>query len=131
MHEEFGKAPQVIDFLKHLQRHIKGKLLVVWDNLPAHLSKVVAEYLASTVGRVWVERLPGYTPELNPIEYLCGHAKSNDLANLAPKNLWELSAEATKAIRKMPRCIRAFWVQSTLDHDRLCNCFEIVSKERR
>ena len=43
MHEEFGKAPHVIDFLKHLRRHIKEKLPVVWDNLPAHCSKVVAE----------------------------------------------------------------------------------------
>ena len=120
MHEESVKAPQVIDFLKHLQKHIKGKLLVVWDNLPAHRSKVVAEYLASTKGRVWVERLPGYAPELNPIEYLWGYAKSNELANLAPKDLRELSAEAKKALRKirrMPRCIKAFWVQSTLDLD--------------
>lgn len=120
LHEESVKAAQVIEFLQHLQKHIKGKLLVVWDNLPAHRSKVVAEYLASTKNRVWVERLPGYAPELNPIEYLWGYAKNNELANLAPKDLWELSAEAKKALRKirrMPRCIRAFWTQSTLNLD--------------
>ena len=120
LHEESIKAPQVIGFLKHLQQHIKGKLLVVWDNLPAHRSKIVAEYLGATKGRVWVERLPGYAPELNPIEYLWGYAKGNDLANLAPKDLWELSREANNAlrrVRKMPRCLRAFWVQSTLDLD--------------
>lgn len=118
LHEESVKSAQVIEFLKHLQKHIKGKLLVVWDNLPAHRSKVVAQYLATTKGRIWVERLPGYAPELNPIEYLWGYAKNNELANLAPKDLWELSAEAKKALRKirrMPRCIRAFWAQSTLD----------------
>jgi transposase len=120
LHEESVKAPQVIEFLQHLQKHIKGNLLIVWDNLPAHRSKLVADYLASTQGRVWVERLPGYAPELNPIEYLWGYAKNNDLANLAPKDLWELSSEAKKALRKirrMPRCIKAFWVQSTLNFD--------------
>ena len=118
LHEESVKAPQVIEFLNYLQKHIKGKLLVAWDNLPAYHSKMVAEYFASTKGRVWVERLPGYAPELNPIEYLLGYAKSNELANLAPKDLWELSSEAKKALRKIrrtPRCIRAFRVQSTLD----------------
>ena len=113
-------ATEVIDFLGHLLRHLPGKLLVVWDNLPAHRSKVVAKYLATTKGRVWVERLPGYAPELNPIEYLWGYAKSSELANLAPKDLRELGAEARKALRKIrrtPRCLRAFWVQSTLDLD--------------
>jgi transposase len=64
------------------------------------------------------ERLQGYAPELNPIEYLWGYAKSNELANLAPMDLRELSAEAKKAlwkIRRMPHCIKAFWVQSTMD----------------
>ena len=120
LYEESIKAPQVIGFLKHLQKHIKGSLLVVWDNLPAHRSKIVAEYLGTTKGRVWVERLPGYAPEINPIEYLWGYAKGNDLANLAPKDLWELSREAKKALRRvrqMPRCLRAFWVQSTLNLD--------------
>lgn len=26
----------IVDSLKHLLRHIDGKLLVVWDGLPAH-----------------------------------------------------------------------------------------------
>lgn len=118
LHEASVKAPEVIAFLEHLQRHIEGKLLVVWDGLPAHRSKLVADYLATTKGRVWVERLPGYAPELNPIEYLWGYAKGNDLANFAPKELWELSRAARKAfsrVRKVKRCLRAFWIQSTLD----------------
>jgi len=118
LHEDAVKAPEVIAFLDHLQKHIAGKLLVIWDGLPAHRSEMVAEYLASTQGRVWVERLPGYAPELNPIEYLWGYAKGNDLANFAPKQLWELSRAARKAfarVRKVKRCLRAFWLQSNLD----------------
>src|SRR5215208_6310684 len=28
------RAEQVVDFLKHLKRHLPGKLLIVWDGLP-------------------------------------------------------------------------------------------------
>lgn len=122
LHEDSVKAPEVVAFLKHLQQHIPGKLLVIWDGLPAHRAKLVADYLASKECRVWVERLPGYAPELNPIEYLWGYAKGNDLANFAPKELWELSRAARKAltrVRKVKRCLRAFWIQSTLSLDGL------------
>ncbi len=59
-----------------------------------------------------------YAPELNPIEYLWGYAKGNDLANFAPKELWELSRAARQAfarVRKVKRCLRAFWIQSDLN----------------
>jgi len=120
LHEDSVKAPEVVGFLEHLQRHIAGNLLVIWDGLPAHRSRVVADYLASTKGSVWVERLPAYAPELNPIEYLWGYSKGNDLANFAPKELWELSRAARKAfsrVRKVKRCLRAFWIQSNLNLD--------------
>ena len=122
LHEASVKAPEVVAFLKHLEQHIPGKLLVIWDGLPAHRSKLVADYLASKECRVWVEGLPGYAPELNPIEYLWGYAKGNDRANFAPKELWELSRAARKAftrVRKVKRCLRAFWIQSTLSLDGL------------
>lgn len=118
VHEESIKSEQVITFLEHLSRYAKGKLLVVWDGLPAHRSKKVATYLASTEGRIWVERLPAYAPELNPIEYLWGNIKGSDLANYAPKELWELSKAACDALirkRRRPKLLRAFWIQTQLD----------------
>jgi transposase len=118
LHETSIKAPEIIAFLDHLQQQIAGKLLVIWDGLPAHRATLVKEYLATTENRVWVERLPGYAPELNPIEYLWGYAKGNDLANLAPKNLVELSTAAHAAftrVGKLERCLRAFWVQTELN----------------
>ncbi|MCC5789525.1 MAG: IS630 family transposase [Opitutales bacterium] len=118
MHEESIKSAQVVGFLKHLQKYIKGNLLVIWDGLPAHRSREVKEYLKQTQGRVWVERLPAYAPELNPIEYLWGHVKGNDLANFSPKDMMELSNEARKAISKRrgkTKLIRAFWIQTELD----------------
>jgi transposase len=118
IHEDSIKSQQVIGFLDHLQRYVKGNLLVIWDGLPAHRSKAVGTYLETTRGRVWGERLPAYAPELNPIEYLWGNVKGNDLANFSPKELMELSTAARNALsrkRRRPKLLRAFWLQTELD----------------
>jgi len=78
----------------------------------------VAAYLASTQGRIWVEKLPADGPEFNPIEYLLGNIKGSDLADYAPKDLWELSKAACDALlkkRRRTKLLRAFWIQTELD----------------
>ena len=37
----------IVRFLKHLLRQIPGKLLVIWDGLPAHRGEAVRTFLAS------------------------------------------------------------------------------------
>lgn len=60
---------EVVRFLRHLLRHIPGKLLVVWDGSPIHRGRVVKDYLADGGGRrIHLERLPASAPELNPDE---------------------------------------------------------------
>lgn len=65
-------AAEVIEFLKHLQRHLRGRLLIVWGRLPAHRSRAVSKYLAGLQGRIVMEYMPSYAPELNPVESLWG-----------------------------------------------------------
>ena len=117
LHSGAIKGPHVITFLKHLMRHIGGKLLVIWDGLPAHRSARVRDFIGAQRGRIQVERLPGYAPELNPTEYLWGHWKQHELPNLCPKDYWELSAHARQALRRIrrrPSLIVAFWKQADL-----------------
>jgi transposase len=95
------KTEQVIDFLKHLQRHVKGKLLIVWDGVATHRSRLVREYFKNLKGKIWVERLPAYAPELNPVEYLWGYWKQHELPNLCARDLWQLSGWAAHALRRI------------------------------
>jgi transposase len=111
------KSPQVIGFLKALQRHVKGRLLVIWDGAAIHRSRLVSDYVASTLGRLEVARLPAYAPELNPAEYLWAHLKEHEIANLVAREAWQLSHHATAALRRMrrrPRIIRACFAQAEL-----------------
>jgi hypothetical protein len=58
LHAGSIKGPQVVDFLRHLQRHVPGTLRILWDGAPIHRSRLVRDYVASTQGRLVVERLP-------------------------------------------------------------------------
>ena len=53
--------------------------------------------MTATVGRLVIERLPAYAPELNPVEYLWGHLKEHELGHLLVSQLHELSHHATAA----------------------------------
>ena len=111
------KSQQVVDFLAALRRHIRGPLLVVWDGLPAHRSRLVRDYLASLDGWIQVEYLPPYAPELNPVEYIWAYWKQHEMPNVCPKDFWSLGQEARRTLRRMrrrPRLISAFWKQASL-----------------
>lgn len=117
LHEGSITSREVIAFLRHLRSRIRRPLAVVWDGLRAHWSKEVREYVDGLNGGIVLEQLPAYAPELNAVEYLWGHIKQHELANLCPKDLRELSSAALKALFKAKRTksyIRAFWIQTEL-----------------
>ena len=111
------RSPQVMEFLRHLLRHIPGKLLVIWDGLKCHRSRLIWDFIREQHGRIWLEFLPAYAPELNPVEYLWGYLKQHELSNFCPKNFGELSYYGRKALRRMrrrPTLVMAFWEQAEL-----------------
>jgi len=117
IHQGSIKSPQVVEFLRHLQRHIPGKILLLWDGASIHRSLLVKNYIDSTQKRMVVERLPAYAPELNPVEYMWGHLKTHEIANLIATKAWQLSFEATAALRRMrrrPSIITACYAQAEL-----------------
>lgn len=111
------KGPQIVEFLKALKDTIGGKLLIIWDGLPAHRSRLVGNYVDSLEGQIQLERLPAYAPEINPAEYAFGYAKQRELANLCVDTIEEVRAYATRRLKSMqrrPKLIRAFWQQAEL-----------------
>jgi transposase len=96
------KGEDVVRFLKHLMRHIPGKLLVVWDGSPIHRSRAVKGFLAAgAASRVRLEQLPGYAPDLNPDEGVWKHLKCVELKNLCCQSLSELRVELRKAKERL------------------------------
>jgi len=45
LHRGTIKAPQIVEFLKALVAQIRQPLLIIWDGLRAHRSRLVRHYL--------------------------------------------------------------------------------------
>jgi len=91
-----------VKFLKNIKTETKGKkLLLIWDRLPAHRSKIVAEYVKSQKSWLRVEYYPGYAPELSPVEFMWSAMKGRDLAHVPPKGLKHLKQMARKSVKRI------------------------------
>ncbi len=73
----------------------------MWDGLPAHRSLAMRAWLACQRSWLVVEPLPGYAPELNPVEGLWANLKGVELANLAADTLDEVVAAAERGIQRI------------------------------
>jgi transposase len=94
----------LIDFLKDLKRHChRRRLILIWDGLPSHKSRLMTAYLESQRHWLTVERLPGYAPDLNPAELVWGNVKGQELANLCADDLGEVEAALRKGLRRVRR----------------------------
>lgn len=107
-----------VEFLLHLQRVAGPRLLVIWDGSPIHRRAAVGEFVEATRGKVWLETLPGYAPDLNPWdEGGWHHLKHVELRNRVCLDLEELHQEFHLAIgrlRQKPHLVRSFFAQAGL-----------------
>jgi len=87
-------------FLQHLLQHIEGKILLVWDNLSAHKSKLVQNFIAEQE-RLEGLHLPPYAPDLNPVEWLWSYLKTKQLANHTSMDLATLRHAIRKAFERL------------------------------
>lgn len=91
-----------VEFLVHLTRVASERLLVVWDGSPIHRRSVVQEWVSETHGKVRLEALPGYAPDLNPWdEGGWNHLKSVEMRNLACRDVEELHEEFHLAVNRL------------------------------
>ncbi len=73
-----GSQAEVIDFLNALLRHIDKPLLIVWDRLPVHRSRLAPEFIEVSAGHIVTEYLPPYAPELKPVECIWSYWKQHE-----------------------------------------------------
>jgi transposase len=92
----------LIAFLRQLKRHFRGqRVILIWDGLAGHKSDLMRAYLARQREWLTVERLPGYAPELNPVEQVWGNLKSRELANVCAPDLQALHAPLRAGCRRL------------------------------
>lgn len=106
-----------VEFLVHLLRVAATRLLVIWDGSPIHRRVLVKDFVAATRGKIWLEALPGYAPDLNPVEGLWQHLKHVEMRNLVSLDLEELHQEfhmAVGRVRQKPHLVQSFFEEAGL-----------------
>jgi len=102
---------QTAAFLRGLLRHLRGRVIVVWDNGPMHKGEPIRRVLAD-YPRLAVEWLPPYAPELNPVEHLWNHIKYGQLANFT-----------TDEIEALDEAVTDLLCNAKFDPERLRGCY--------
>lgn len=89
----------LVAFLEALKAERPGrKCLLIWDGLPAHKSKLMQAHLHTQRHWLSVAVLPGYAPDLNPVELLWGNVKGQELANLCAADLPAVGRELRRGL---------------------------------
>jgi len=91
LHAKNIQQAEVCDFLRHLLRHLRGAVIVLWDNGSFHKGEPIRE-LCRRFPRLHIEAFPPYAPELNPDEGVWTHLK-RELSNGRPDDRDELLQE--------------------------------------
>jgi transposase len=117
VHEGTVNAGVFIDFCKRLLRDADGPVYLVVDGHPAHRAKTTTTFVASTDGRLTLFFLPGYSPELNPDEWVWKNVKHDRIGKTGVTSKADLKTKAIGALRrlqKLPALVRAFFADPHL-----------------
>jgi transposase len=106
------RTDSLIGFLRLLRRHFRRqRVIVLWDGLPGHKSARMLAYLTRQRAWLTVEPLPGYAPDLNPVESVFGNVKGRELANHCGPALATLATVLRTGlgrVRRQPHLAQAF-----------------------
>lgn len=107
---------KVVEFLRDLLEHLRGKVVVLWDGGSNHKGPAIRKFLARN-GRLRLERLPAYSPDLNPVEAVWSWLKYGKLSNFIPDDVDHLDDWVMDYLIQLkfePGLLRRLWEGSEL-----------------
>ena len=109
-HENNIRHDEVCAFLRYLLRHLRGHVILIWDNASIHKGDRIRE-ICHRFPRLHLEFLPPYAPQLNPDEAVWAYAKgklangrSDDLPTLR-RHVRQALCEVQGSQRRLRACI--------------------------
>ena len=77
-------------------------VLVIWDGAPIHRGQPIKDFLRrGAAKRLHLEQLPGYAPDLNPVEGIWNYLKRVELANRCCADLATLGLALRRAKERL------------------------------
>jgi transposase len=106
-----------LDFCERLLHDADGPVFLVVDGHPVHRSRAVKQFAAGTDGRLRIFGLPGYSPQLNPDEWVWKNVKHDRVGRASITGKADFTARVVSALRrlqKLPAVIRSFFADPNL-----------------
>ena len=91
----------IISLLEQLLLEIPGFLYIFWDSIMIHRSRKVKEFPGNHNDRLITRRIPAYSPELNPDEFVWNMLKYQELPNFCPDSKEDLESTVVAAMVKL------------------------------
>lgn len=113
-------ADSFIEFLKSLLKSVEAKkIFLIVDGSPIHKAKKVKAFLEKDdiKDRLELFILPGYSPELNPDEWVWNNVKNTRLGRVVSHGKDDLKSKAIGALRRLqkaPALVRSFFLDPDL-----------------
>lgn len=85
---------------------------LIIDRHPVHIAAAVARWVAHRADRLRLFFLPGYSPELNPDEFLNNDVKANALRRRRPREEAELTASLRSYLwspQRQPAIVQSYF----------------------
>lgn len=92
-----------VRFLRRLARHSGRKAFLIVDRHPVHRSGVVSRWLEANADSIEMFFLPGYSPDLNPDEYLNQDVKTNAIGKRSPRTRDQMTSSARRHLESRRR----------------------------
>lgn len=112
-------ASVFVGFLRRLCRQIRRPIYLIVDSHPVHRSLSVRKEVEGLRSTLKLFLLPGYSPELNPDEYLNQDVKSNAVGRRRPKTQHEMMSNVRGYLRStqhMPRIVRSYFQANSVQY---------------
>jgi transposase len=115
--EKSFSGPVFIDFLGRLLRDMGGrKVHMIVDGHPVHRAKLVSAWVGRHADQIQLHFLPGYSPELNPVELLNHDVKANAAGRRRARSANELRDQLHGYLRwrqRRPEVLARFFEHPT------------------
>ena len=115
-HDDVGEAVRLltrfVEFLKRLTHNAGRPIFLVVDGHPSHRAEVVTRFVESTEGRLQLFFLPGYSPELNPDEFVWKYVKHQKVGRQTATDTADLMAKVMRclhSLQKLAALVRSFF----------------------
>ena len=105
-------GPVMIEFLRRLIKQNSRKVFLIVDGHPVHRSRQVKRWVYGHRTKIQLFYLPGYSPQLNPDEFLNQDVKTNAVGRQRPKDQPEMMRQVRSYLRssqRRPQVVRNYF----------------------